>query len=314
MRALKRKTSNLEIVRSIFRHYDAAQGDALFERIDWVDGDVNDVCGLDDAMTGVSYVYHCAAVVSFDQRDAALMEKINVEGTANVVNIAIAHDVKKFCHVSSTAAIGKNGAQEEHLDESAKWQNGKGNSAYSLSKYSAEQEVWRGTQEGLNAVIVNPSIILGPGNWAQSSGSMFKTVWDGLKYYTEGVNGFVDARDVARAMTTLMESDINAERFLVVGENRSFREVFEAIAVSLKKPKPTKLASPFLMGLAWRVLALVRWITGKAPAITKDSARSSQQRYYYATDKLTQAVEFTFTSVEDAAANAGAYYLSTQQS
>jgi len=306
VRATYRKTSSFEEVKSIFTHYNSAH---LFDQIEWVKADLTDIFTLETALEGIAKVYHCAAVVSFDKKDHDLLYKINVEGTANLVNMALDAGVKKLCHVSSTAAVAKS-AEGKLTVESNDWKTDKNNSVYSISKFGAEREVWRGTQEGLPAVVVNPSVILGPGNWEQSSTTLFKTVWDGLSFYTAGGNGFVDVRDVVDAMFQLMESDCTGERFLVVGENASFKKVFDSIAKALGKKAPHKKAGPFLTSIAWRLLAVKRWLTGKRPAITKESAHSAHQTHLFSTQKIEGELGFKFRSLEDAVENAGAYFLS----
>jgi len=306
VRALKRSSSNLDSIRAVFRYYEPNR-DNLFEQIEWVVGDVTDIHTILDALDDVTQVYHCAALVSFDPRDAKQLYLINVEGTANVVNACLDKGVDKLCHVSSTAAIGRAKGQT-NIDESSEWKTSKENTNYAISKFGAEREVWRGTQEGLDAVIVNPSIIVGPGNWEQSSASVFKTIWKGLKFYTEGVNGFVDVRDVSRAMINLMESDISLERYLVVGENLTFREFFAHVAKSMDKPVPGIGAKRWMTEIVWRLAKLGTFFTGKASAITRESSRSAHNRYFYSHEKLELAIDFKFTSIEEAARNAGTFF------
>lgn len=312
VRAIKRERSDLETVRKVFKHY-SDNGDALFDEIEWVDGDVLDIFSLIDAMEGVTDVYHCAAFVSFWPQDAAKLEKINIEGTANVVNAALDVGIRKFCHVSSTAAIGRN-MPGDHIVESNQWKNSKENSRYAISKYGAEREVWRGSEEGLQVVMVNPGIIIGPHDWNKSSSAVFKQIYKGLKFYADGGNGFVGVRDVARAMYQLTKSEINKQRFLLISENLTFREFFNYIAKGLNKPVPTKRISPFLLEIGWRVLKVLGWITGKRPAVTKETARALKGRYTYGNEKLIEALDFKYFSIEDACLNAGKYYLAQANS
>ena len=202
VKALKRKTSNLQQVVKTFSYY-TQNPDELFARIEWVDGDILDYFAIENLLKGVTEIYHCAAIVSFDPKERKKMISNNVEGTANLVNAAIENGVKKFCHVSSVAALGlvENGAM---ITEETNWVPSKKVSGYSESKFFSEAEIWRGMEEGLDAVIVNPSIILGPANWDTGSAKMFKTVWDGMKFFTRGITGFIDVKDVVRAMILLM--------------------------------------------------------------------------------------------------------------
>ncbi|MBK7440418.1 MAG: NAD-dependent epimerase/dehydratase family protein [Bacteroidetes bacterium] len=184
VRAIKRPESNLRLVADIAN------------KIEWVDGDVNDISSLDDAMLGVEQIYHCAAVISYVGKNANHLMQVNVEGTANVVNLALDNNIKKLVHISSIAALGRTGKKDEIVTEATPWDRKNLTSDYSISKFLAEREVWRAMAEGLNAVIVNPSIIVGAGNWDSGSCKLFTTIYNGFKYYTNGVTGYVDVRDV----------------------------------------------------------------------------------------------------------------------
>jgi dihydroflavonol-4-reductase len=307
VRAIKRENSDLEMVRKIFRFY-TDNGDELFDRIEWVNANILDVYELEDAMQGIEYVYHSAALVSFGKKDVEKLYKVNIEGTANVVNVALDAGIKKLCHVSSTAAIGraKSGAQ---IDENTQWKTSPLNTNYAVSKFGAEREVWRANEEGLQTVIVNPSIIIGPGDASRSTGRMFTTMSKGLKYYTEGINGFVDVRDVSRAMIALMKSDVSSERFLTVGQNMPYRELFDLIATSIDQRKPWKKATPFMTNLAWRMAAFRAKFSRKDPIITRETAWNSQKQYFYSTEKIKNALDFEFTSIEEAVENAGRFFV-----
>ena len=307
VRALKRSSSNLEMVQQVFRFY-SPENIALFQRIEWIETDILDVPALYDAMEGVTHVYHCAALVSFNSKDIEQLEKINVEGTANVVNVALERQVKKLCHVSSTAAIGK-GTPDQILDEKQTWKNGKENSDYANSKHGAEREVWRGIEEGLEAVIVNPSIIIGPGDWNKGSCTVFKTAYKGLKFYTEGTTAFVDVRDVVKTMIALMESPLKTERYLVFSENLTFRTFFKHLAVSLGKKPASIKASKFLTELGWRFLLVIQFLTGKAAAITKDSSRAAHRTYNFSNAKVKAAVDIDFIPIEQSIKDASKFYL-----
>ncbi len=274
VKALKRKTSNLVQVRKTFAYY---TGDAqqLFETIEWVDGDILDYFSLEKLLKGVTEIYHCAAIVSFESKERQRMISNNVEGTANLVNAAIENGVKKICHVSSIAALGKmqNG---DLVTEETNWVPSKKNSAYSESKFYSETEIWRGIEEGLDAIIVNPSIIFGPANWENGSAKIFKTIWDGMKFYTKGVTGFVDVFDVVRPMIKLMDAEnfesCKNQRYILSAENLSYQQVFAQIAETLQKPKPTIWASDFLMGFVWRAATFASWFTRKPSLITREAA------------------------------------------
>lgn len=283
VRALKRNSSNLSITEKVFNHYQKA---ALLKQIEWIDGDVLDTPSLELAMQGCVEVYHAAALVSFEKKNAQKMLDINVQGTANVVNVALAQNIQKLGHVSSIAALSRY-EDENIVTEENYWKPNPHNSNYAISKYLSEQEVWRGTQEGLPAVIINPSVILGPGDWSKGSSQMFQKVWEGLKFYTTGGTGYVDVADVARALIELIESDVKNDRYIVNGENLKFRTVFDWIAEDLGKSKATIKVTPLLKEIAWRLEVARCFITRKPPLLTKETANSAMTTTRYANQKLS---------------------------
>jgi dihydroflavonol-4-reductase len=236
--------------------------------------DILDVYALEDAMQDVTEVYHCAAVVSFMPKDEEKLYKINVEGTTNVVNACINAAVQKLVYVSSVAALGRI-RKGEMINETMQWTEETSNSKYGHSKYLAEMEVWRGVAEGLNAVVVNPVIILGAGNWNEGSTKLFKSVYDGFPYYSLGSTGFVDVKDVANAMIQLMGSDIVAQRFILSAENVTYQSVLNMIAKGFGKKLPTRKVTTLLAAITWRLEAIKSTFTGKAPLITKETAATS---------------------------------------
>ena len=310
VRAIKRADSDLSIVQRVFEFYEPETGTALFQRIEWVEGDILDVISLEESMNGAHEVYHCAALVSFDTKDDAELMRINVDGTANVVNAAIGANVASLCHVSSTGAVGKKRKNEE-IDERAPWHSSKKTSAYAESKHFAEREIWRGSQEGLNVVIVNPSVIVGPGDWGRSSGAIFKKIWTGFKFYTTGVNGFVDARDVSKAMLELMDKGLFNERYLVVSENLSYKQFFDLVAWGLEKPAATIHANRIMTSLVWRLQKVLSKLTGKRPTFTKHNARSTHSRHFYSNKKLRSALGMELIPVRSAVENAGTFFKRT---
>lgn len=277
-----------------------------WDNIIWEKCDVLDVQGIHDLMLGVDQVYHCAALVSFNPSNAVQLHKINVEGTKNMVNAALTTGVKKFVHVSSTATIGESGNGEMCTEKSI-WDNDNYHTYYAKSKYSSEREVWRGIEEGLDAVIVNPCVIIGPGSPDKSSGTMFSTIADGLKFYTEGANAFVDARDVASIMIQLMHSEINNERFLVIGENMKFQDLFILIANEMDVKAPSIKASKWMTSIAWRMLKIASLFSNKEAKITSESARASHKTTLFSNEKIKEYVEFEFTPIDEAVKNAVNY-------
>lgn len=270
----------------------------VFDKVEWIDGDVLDVISLEDAMDGVDIVIHSAAVVSFNRRDQAQMYKVNVEGTSNVVNIALDKAIKRFVYISSVAALGRK-TDGAHVDEEKKWEDSKANTHYAKSKYRAELEVWRGISEGLNAVILNPSTILGYGDWNHGSSGIFKKVYQEFSWYTPGVNGFVDVDDVAKAAVLLMESDIREQRFIINGDNWPFRKLMDTMAESFGKKKPGRQTTPWLLGIAWRIERLRSFFSGQVPILTRESARIAHSKTYFDNGKFLKTFPgFSFTPLE----------------
>jgi len=267
-------------------------------KIEWVNGDIMDTDFLFDAMKGMKQVYHVAALVSFNPYRKKELFKINVEGTANVVNAAIEAGVKKLIHVSSVSAMGRL-RKGEAINESMYWTRETSNSNYGHSKYLAELEVWRGIGEGLEAVIVNPSLILGVSDWDNSSSKLFKSAYDEFPWYTNGGGGFVDVRDVAKAMVTFMDSDISGERFIVSAENRTYRDVFSLMANEFGKRPPHKKVTPFLAGLVWRIEWLKSMLSKKEPMLTRETAVTGQALVEFNNNKLKQFLpSFEYITIE----------------
>jgi nucleoside-diphosphate-sugar epimerase len=258
-----------------------------------------DPLGLEEAMEDVSEVYHCAAIVTFNPARKSELFKINIEGTTNVVNAALSCGVRKMVYVSSVAALGRLREGQE-VNESMNWTEETSNSNYGESKYLAELEVWRGIGEGLEAVIINPVIILGDGDWNAGSSQIFKSVYNEFPWYTEGVTGFVDARDVVKAMLALMKSEISSERFIISAENRSYREVFDLIARAFNKRLPQKKVTPFIARVVWRLEGLKSFFTKRDPLVTRETAVSALTRVYFDNSKLRKYLPgFSYRTLEE---------------
>lgn len=273
--------------------------EAIWRQVDWVEGDVLDVVSLDDALKGVDAVIHSAAVVSFRKSDRELMNSVNIEGTTNVVNLALENSVRRFVHISSVAALGRT-RRAEKVTEDRKWEETKNNTHYAISKYHAEVEVWRGFAEGLEGVILNPSTILGYGDWHSSSCAIFKNAYKGFPWYTEGVNGFAGVEDVAKAAVQLLQADITEKRFIVNGDNWSFQQLFNCIADGFGKRKPHRKATPFLGEIAWRLEGLKHLFADGKPLLTKESARVAHSKTEFDNSALLQALPgFSFAPLEN---------------
>lgn len=283
------------------------------DKVEWVPGDVLDVVSLDEAMDGVDAVIHSAAKVSFNDNERSALYKINIEGTANVVNIALENNIRRFVHISSVAAIGRT-VTGETITEEKKWQPGKMHTTYAISKYQAELHVWRGAAEGLDMVIVNPSTVLGYGDWSTSSCAIFKNVYKEFPWYTKGINGFVAVTDVAKATVLLMESEHSHERFIVNGDNWTFQQLLNTIADGFGKKYPHKEATPFMASIAWRMEKLKSMLSGKKTLLTRESARVAQSVTYFDNSKILKALPgFVFTPLEKAIQKNCEQYLANLQ-
>ena len=283
----------------------------IWDKVEWLDCDILDIIALEQAMTGIDAVIHAAGVVSFLKKERKMMYQVNVEGTANMVNVALEKNIRRFVHISSVAALGRkeNGA---HVNEEKKWEEHKSNTHYAKSKYKAELEMWRSMGEGLNGVILNPSTVLGFGDWNNSSCAIFKKVYDEFRWYSSGMNGFVCVEDLARATVLMMESGISEERFIVNGDTWSFKKLQEAIADGFNKRRPSRIATPLLMSIAWRMEKLQYFFTKRKPLLTKESARVAQSKTYFENDKLLNALKgFSFTPLEQTIQKACEKYLGT---
>ena len=298
VRAIKRLSGDTDMARQAFKLY-SKEPEKDFSRVEWMEADLMDIFSLEEAMEGVEEVYHCAALVSFLPGDRKKLIRQNTEGTANLVNAALEKKIRKLCYVSSIAALGRPESMSDLIDEDLVWKTSKNNSIYAVSKYGAEREVWRGTAEGLDAVIVNPSIILGVAGKSGGSSRIFNTVWEGLKFYPPGKNGFVDVRDVVKAMILLMKSDIRNERFILNVDNIEYKKLFELIAAALGKPAPSIRVNQTLARLAWRIEKLRSMVTGIKPLITRETARTAVQHYEYSNEKIKKELGFEFTPIEE---------------
>ncbi len=304
VRALLRKGGDASIVRRILEHYHA-DGAARFQRIQWVEGDLFDADVLREAMQGVEHVYHCAALVSFDPRDRKELRRINVEGTSNVVDAALEAGVKRLCHVSSTATIG-GGLDGGAGDENMPFVQERGSSGYAISKAEAELEVHRGLAEGLDAVMVNPCVVLGPGAPGRSSMNMVERIRKGTRFFPTGSNAVVDARDVAAAMKRLITEGTSGERYLLIGENLSYRKLFTLIAASAGHSAPTLLLPKWAVALGWRTEAL-RTLFGGRPLITRHTAGTASRQRRYDGSRAERLLGMRFRHAEEAVANVAGF-------
>jgi len=297
VRAIYRNQKRIEKTKSVFDFYKKTD---LFEKIDWLEADILDVPSLENAFIGITQVYHSAALISFDPKDEEKLRKTNIEGTANMVNFSIAKGIEKFCFVSSIAALGDIAPHETYITEETDWNPEKPHSDYAISKYGAEMEVWRGLQEGLNVIIVNPGVILGPPQmmtiFDEGSSEIYRKVSNGLSFYTLGSTGFVSIDDVVKITSELMKSDIKNERFTIIADNIVFRDLLNTVADILKVKRPHIHAKPLFMNLLWIADFLLFF---KKRSITKATAKASYSNNLYSNEKIKTALGTVFTNIHD---------------
>ncbi len=296
VRALKREASRLSEFELICKINSITA--AQLQNLEWYTADILEPGDLEEAFHGIDEVIHSAAIVSFQSKDRNLMIQVNKDGTANMVNLALAAGVKKFAYISSIAAIGRN-ADNSLIDEQTKWENSSLNTVYAESKYAGEMEVWRGIQEGLNALIVNPGIIIGAGDFTRGTGKMFETAFHAIQFYTPGVSGFVDVRDVSKAVLLLMDKNLFNERFILVAENYEFRKFYDEAAEVFHNPKP-KFNTPFWMAtLGYTWLGLLSRLTGRPPLITRETTAAAYRKYFYDNTKIRKVLDMEFIPVKE---------------
>lgn len=284
-------------VRAIYHHTEP--NFTPHKNLEIFKADILDVFEVEEAFKDIDVVYHCAGLVSYQASDRIRTYKINVEGTANIVNRALEAGIEKLVHVSSVAALSKL-PDQLLITEKMNWINKKDTNTYGHSKFLGEMEVWRGVAEGLNAVIVNPSIILGAGNWEEGSTKIFKTIYDGFPWYSTGTTGFVGAEDVAKAMVLLAESEIKEERFILNAENYSYKNLFDKIANAFKIKPPYKKVTPFIASMVILAGKLKKIFTGKSPLVTSDNVATAMATTLYDNSKLLKALPaFQYKSIEN---------------
>lgn len=296
VRAIHRPESDLSKVEKIFSYY-SDSASTLFVGIEWMVADINNIPDLEKAFEGVHHVYHCAALISFDPDDYEQLHKINVEGTANIVNLCSAHKIKKLCYVSSIAAIGRSNG-EQMATEDNEWSHPQP-SVYSITKTAAELEVWRGSQENVPVVVINPGVILGPGFWETGSGTLFKRAKKSPKYFPPGGTGFVAIADVVEIMTTLMASDIQNERFIVISENLTYREILRKLTMAMDIDPPNKQIPFWALEILWRIDWLWCLLTNIKRHLTSASVYSLKNREIFSNAKLIERLDYNFKPLED---------------
>lgn len=296
VKALYRNSKHIEKVKNVFAYKNQLN---LFDKINWVEADITDIPALNKAFEDVTFVYHCAALISFDPKDEENLRKVNIEGTANVVNCCIDFGIKKLCYVSSIAALGDTKEGETVITEETEWNPEKLHGDYAISKHGAEMEVWRGFQEGLEVVIVNPGVIFGYGFPEHGSSVIFNSVKKGFPFYTKGKTGIVAVEDVVNCMIQLMNSSHNGQQFTIVAENVSLERLLSIIAEGLKAKKPSIYANKTLTSMAWRLDWLLSKLIGKKRSFTKATAKASHSVDVYDHSKIITALNYQFRVMEE---------------
>lgn len=291
VRAIYRNTQSLEKIRQLFvKHSDS--GAAQFDTIEWIQADLSNIPALEKAFEGVTFVFHCAGLISFQPQDFDKLIEVNVQGTANIVNLSIDFGVKKLCYVSSVATLST--LPHTPIDEENDWNNEDNNTDYAISKHGAEMEVWRGSQEGLPVVIVNPSVVLGGDFADRGSGLLYKKVADGLRYYPAGATGFVGVDDVVRAMVQLQFSEVAGERFVLNAENLTYKAVLERIAKQLGVKAPTKCVSHQMLRFLARLDGVLSFLYLKKRTLTLASADALGTVTTYNGEKIKKYIDFNY--------------------
>ena len=295
VKAIHRKTSDLKKVEKVFGYY-TGQANELFRQIIWIEADLNDLPALNGAFEDITHVYHCAALISFDPGDYELLRTINIEGTKNIVNLCIAHNIQKLCYVSSIAAIGRT-LDGQAATEETDWTL-EGANVYALSKMDSELEVWRGSQEGLPVVIINPGVIIGPGFWGSGTGLLFQNGYKARKHYPPGGTGFVTVNDVTALMVQLMDSSITNEKFIAVAENLSYKDILGRLAKAFNKPGPRIAIKFWQLEVFWRIDKLVNMLTKRGRKLTKISVISLRNRQLFSNNKTKEQLGHSYGSLD----------------
>lgn len=306
VRAIHRASSDLDAVKNVFSYY-SNEAETLFNKIEWMVADITDVTSLEAVFKDIEYVYHCAAYISFNPRHYPVLKKVNIEGTANVVNFCLTEGVKKLCYISSIATLGKK-IDGSLSTEETEFNPEEKNSVYSITKHEAEMEVWRGTQEGLDAIIVHPGVIIGEGIWSSASGGIFRTISKGLRYYTPGGVSIVDVKDVVKAMIDLTNSDIKNDAYILVAENIYYKELLTKVSDNLNKKPPNKTVPKWMMlsfaNLDWFLYKVFK-VKRK---LLKATVRSLYKTSFYDASKIKETMDFKFTPTNKTIERVARYY------
>lgn len=305
VRAIFRTQISLQKTKNLFKTCNAQH---LFQQIEWIEADILDIPALENAFQNIEMVYHAAALISFDPKDEEKLRKTNIEGTANIVNCSIAFGVKKLCYFSSIAAMGDALQKNQEINETTEWNPEKPHSDYAISKHGAEMEVWRGFQEGLETIILNPGVIIGAGFWESGSGLLFKHAEKGLPYFTNGSTGYIDVEDVAQIAIKLMQSKIKGEQYCLVAENCTFKNILGLLAESLGKKPPHKPLQPWFIGILWRLDWVRATLFGTYRMLSKPMAKSLFSNDNFSNQKIVNTRNYQFISIKSSILKTGKAY------
>lgn len=306
VRAIYRNKSSILKTKKVFEQFQKIH---LFPNIEWVEGDLNDIPSLENAFLNCNRVYHCAALISFDPADEQELRKTNIEGTANMVNLALAFGVEKFCYVSSIAALGDLIQNEKIVTEESEWNQEKKHSDYAISKYGAEMEIWRAQQEGLDCIIINPGVILGSGFWNSGSGEIFTKIKKGIPFYTKGSTGFVSVRDVVNILFLLMNSSISGERFTVISENIDYKTISNWMAEALHVKPPYLYAMPWITTVGKHIDWFLSVLLSQKRQLSSSIEKSLHENMQYSNEKVIKTLAYEFQPIKICVKEISSLYL-----
>lgn len=305
VRAIYRDATKFEAVKKVFSYYSETP-DLLFDSIEWVQSDITDVPALDIAFENVSKVYHCAADLSFNPKNYAKSRQVNVVGTANIVNLCLSHKVEKLCHVSSIATLGEELLKP--ITEETRWNPESNQNIYAITKYDAELEVWRGIQEGLNAVVVQPGVILGAGFWNSGTGEIFNKVSKGFRYYTSGTVGVVDVNDVTESMINLMDSKITNDKFIIVSENIGYKKLMQVISVAIGSKNSLVEVKRWQLLLYLQIDKLLSCFPGRERSVYKANINSVFKQLVYDASKIKNTIDVKFIPINESVSTIAEFF------
>jgi len=297
VKALRRPSSSMATIEKVFKAY-ASEPEQAMGRIEWVLGDVTDYYSLEDALEGIDKIFHTAGYISFAKRERKRLEDINVGGTANLVNAALHRGVRKLIHVSTVESLGRMDL-DELITETTPWKNSPLNTHYGVTKHAGEREAWRAAEEGMDVLVVNPGLIIGLGDWNSGTGRIVQRMAQNQSFYTEGSNGWVDVRDVARAMIDLDDAGVHGERFILVSENLDMKTGFEKLALNLGTKAPHRRAGKILLNIAAWTEKFKSFVTGAEPLITTENAVTASLKSRYDNSKLFKFIPFEYTPMDE---------------